>query len=113
MNANISIRGFVVGPVWWPAGVECFKPLDYDLTREDARFLEPGTLRDHILAATNDGDFQHCTIAQGELIIETTRRDKASAIVKRIRSWPLDRFPSIADCLHPGPDWWPEYGEDD
>lgn len=109
---NISIRGFIVGPIWWPAGAECYKRLSYDLTREDRRFLEPGTLRDHVLSATNDGDFQHATIALGELVIETRKRGAGRETVKR-RTWPLSRFPSIADCLHPDGDDWCPSGEDD
>lgn len=103
---QINITGFLVGPIWWPAGAECFKRLSYDVTREDARFLEPGTLRDHVLRATNDGDFQGCAIAQGELTITSTRCDGATRVT-RSRTWPLDRFPSIADCLHEDPDWFP------
>lgn len=103
--SRIEIRGFVVGPIWWPAGGECFKPLAYDLKDHDARFSEPGTLRDHVLRATNNGDFQSCTVAQGELVIERRVGNR-----RVIRSWPLSRFPSVADCLHPeGADWCPPY----
>lgn len=106
---NISLRGYVVGSIWWPVGAECFKPLNYSITREDQRFTEPGTLRDHVLRATNDGDFQSTTLAQAELVIE--RRNGARRV---IRSFPLSRFPSVADCLHPdGEDWFPDFGEDD
>jgi len=27
---NIALRGYIVGPIWWPAGAECFKDLHYD-----------------------------------------------------------------------------------
>lgn len=37
---DIRLTGYVVGPIWWPAGAECFKPLDYGITREDARMIE-------------------------------------------------------------------------
>lgn len=106
---SIELRGYVVGPIWWPAGAECFKDLRYNATDQNARWSEPGTLRDHVLAATRDGDFQNCTIAHGELVIE--RRQGSRRV---IRSFPLSKFPSIADCLHPeGDDWCPQYdGED-
>lgn len=106
---NISLRGYVVGPIWWPAGSECYKPLAYSITRENGRFTEPGTLRDHVLRATNDGDFQSCTLARAELVIERRQGNR-----RVIRSFPLSRFPSVADCLHPdGDDWCPQYdGED-
>lgn len=112
-DLQISIRGYVVGPIWWPSGAECFKPLSYNLTRENARFTEPGSLRDHVLAATNDGDFQSCTIACGELVVKRTSytTDAQQRITRKrcvTRIFPLSRFPSIADCLHPdGDDWCP------
>jgi hypothetical protein len=109
MITDISLRGFVVGPIWWPAGAECFKDLAYSITREDGRLTEPGTLRDHVLRATNDGDFQHCTIALGEIVVTCVRGRR-----KVQRSFPLRKFPSIADCLHPeGDDWCPSFPDDD
>jgi len=36
MNLQIEISGYLVGPIWMPA-VECYKPLRYDATREQAR----------------------------------------------------------------------------
>ena len=115
---TIELRGYLVGAIWWPVGAECWKDLAYDITREDARFSEPGTLRDHVLAATNDGDFQGCTIAQGELIAtsRTIAWDDSGRVLRettRRHHWPLDRFKSVADCLHDDPDWLPSYPEDD
>lgn len=108
MNLNISLRGYIVGPIWWPAGAECFKPLDYDITSESAR-MDGGTLRDHVLRATNDGDFQSATLAHAELVVE--RRNGSRRV---IRSFPLSRFPSVADCLHPeGDDWCPQTDMED
>lgn len=105
MITDIRIRGFVVGPIWWPAGAECYKPLDYSITREGVRMVpDRGTLRDHVLRATNDGDFQSATLARAKLIIERRRGSR-----RVIRSWPLSQFPSVADCLHPdGDDWCPQ-----
>jgi hypothetical protein len=103
MVTDISLRGFIVGPIWWPAGAECFKPLSYSITRE-SKLLDGGTLRDHVLRATNDGDFQHATLALAEIVIE--RRTGSRRV---IRSFPLSHFPSVADCLHPdGEDWCPQ-----
>jgi len=109
MITNISLRGFVVGPIWWPVGEECYKPLDYSITDQNARWSEPGTLRDHVLRATNDGDFQSCTLAQAELVVERRTGNR-----RVIRSFRLSRFPSVADCLHPdGDDWCPSFDADD
>lgn len=101
---SIELRGFIVGPIWWPADAECYKPLHYSVFD----FTERGTLRDHVLRATQDGDFQNATIAHGELVLE--RRTAGRRV---IRSWPLSKFSSVADCLHPdGDDWCPQ-GPDD
>jgi hypothetical protein len=115
MHTQITITGYLVGDIWMPA-IECWKRLDYDLTREEARFTEPGTLRDHILAATNDSDFQSCSIAHGELTVTrtTVSLDNHTRRTKRVtRSWPLEHFPSIRDCLHNDPDWWPTFDDEE
>lgn len=110
-DLQISIRGYIVGQIWMPT-TECYKRLDYDLTREDARFTAPGTLRDHVLRATNDGDFQSATLAHAELVV-TRRKREGTRTVTVTRAWPLSRFPSVADCIHPeGDDWCPQ-GDDD
>ncbi len=93
-HSKITISGFVVGPIWWPVGQECYKPFTYNVTREDESSTEPSSLRDHVLAITNDGDFQYCKIADGFLEI-TIRKPNRS----RSRVFELDIFPSIADCL--------------
>jgi len=100
---SISIHGFIVGQIWQPGCGECFKPLCYNIARQDKLWSEPGTLRDHVLCAVNDGDFQHATLAQADLVIERHQGNR-----RVIRSWSLSRFPSVADCLHPdGDDWCP------
>lgn len=115
MITEISIRGYLVGPIWWPVGEECWKDLCYDVLREEGRFSEPPTLRDHLnhLVAELGGDFQGCSIAQGELIIRTSRRDSAGATITRTRAWPLDRFPSAKDYCHSDPDWCPSFPGND
>jgi hypothetical protein len=108
MITDISLRGFIVGTIWMPA-VECYKPLNYSITREQARWSDPGTLREHVLAATNDGDFQSATLAHGKIVIERRTGNR-----RVIRAFPLSHFPSVADCLHPeGDDWCPQDNEDD
>lgn len=107
-TTRITLSGYLVGGIWWPVDVECWKTFKYDLTREDCRFTEPGTLRDHVLRIICDGDFQSASIAQGELTITVTKPGR-----KLSRAFPLSRFPSIADCLHPDPDWFPCFEEDE
>jgi hypothetical protein len=110
---TLELRGCLVGSIWWPTGAECWKELSYNITREDGRYSEPVSLREHVLAATNDGDFQSCSIACGELIAtRVTVKDGRRVTV--MRSWPLERFGSVADCLHPdGQDWFPMTADED
>ena len=105
MNYSISLSGYLVGPIWWPSE-ECYKRFDYNLTDEESRWSEPGTLRDHVLAITNDGDFQHCEIADGILEITTYKTNR-----RRSRIFDLSMFPSIADCIKS--DWCGPSFDDD
>jgi hypothetical protein len=95
--ANVSIKGYLVGGIWMP-NCECYKPLDYDCTRQQRRTEGKMTLRDHVLCATNDGDFQSCQIADGYLEI-SSRKTTDNRMVTRTRHYDLSKFPSIADCV--------------
>lgn len=92
--SSVIIRGTLVGGIWWPIGAECYKPLRYDATAEQRRTVGKMTLRDHVLSATNDGDFQSCRIADGTVEV-TVRRGPRT----RSRIFPLDMFPSVSDCV--------------
>ena len=92
-----TLLGYLVGDIWMPQ-TECWKDLAYDLTSEDARFTEPGTLRDHVLRATNDGDFQSCEIADGVLKTVATIR-KGERLYRRVRYTDLNACKSVADMV--------------
>ena len=94
MRTEIRITGYVVGPIWWPVGEECYKAFTYNVTNEKKRWSEPGTLREHVLAITNDGDFQGCEIADGTLEVTIYKPNRS-----RSRTFDLTLFPSIADCV--------------
>jgi hypothetical protein len=110
-RTDISIHGFLVGDIWMPM-TECWKDLFYNITSEDERWSEPGTLREHVCRATNDGDFRSAAIAQGELVV-TIRREAPQGTLTRSRSFPLSMFPSVRDMLHDDPDWFPPCDEGD
>lgn len=100
---SIRITGYLVGNIWMP-NIECWKHLDFDATDYEARCSAPLTLREMTLAATRDGDFQGCDIADGTLIVI---RRAENGFTHR-RSFALDRFPSIADMTRTdwdGPTW--------
>lgn len=112
-----TLRGYLVGPIWWPAGLECWKDLSVDLDSERYRFskqAERPDLEDMIshIIMREGGDFQSCTIAAAVIILSSTKR-VGRDVVKRTRCIPLDKFPSVKDWLHPDPDWCPAYAEDE
>lgn len=51
---SINIQGTIQGYIWWPQ-TECTKPFQYSVDKEE-------TLRDALLSATNDGDFQSACV---------------------------------------------------
>ncbi len=106
-HIEITITGYLVGSIWWPAGAECYRHFSYSLTREAPR-MGTRQLRDHVLAILRDGDFQSTSIAHGEVVI--TRIDAMGRRSSTLRkSVPLSKFPTLSDCLHPdGDDWCPQ-----
>lgn len=110
-TTKITLEGFLVGTIWMPA-TECWKDLNYDATAQQARTDGKMSLRDHALRATMDRDFQSCTIATGTLVIER-KTVVGSRVITRTRRFPLERFPSISDLVHPDPDWFPDFPDDD
>ena len=103
-----EISGYMVGPIWRPAGEECYKHVTHSCHDQDKLWSEPGTLRDHMeaLSMREGGDFQHCQLAVGELTLTIRKPNRT-----RSRTFPLSMFPSIADYLRE--DWdgpcWDDY----
>ena len=93
-QTQITINGYVVGEIWQPGCGECYKPFSYDVAWEDRLLSEPGTLRDHVLRITNDGDFQHCRIADGYLEATIYKPNRS-----RSRIFDLSTFKSVLDCI--------------
>jgi hypothetical protein len=113
MRYEYELRGYVVGDIWMPQ-TECFKPigLRFERSKTGPHNYNGGvfeSLRDAALHVTNDGDFQSCEIAQGELIVRQIQ-DKPNGRIVRERVIPLDAFPSVKDMTRD--DEWdvpPEY----
>lgn len=86
MITDISIKGYLIGAIWWPVGEECYKPISYSVTREDGRFSEPGTLRDHVLhmLMEHGGDFQNARVA-GEIVVTSEMVSDNRHVIKRRR----------------------------
>lgn len=90
------LAGYVVGPIW--SGAEAWKLLAYNITDEDRRFGQPGSLRDHVLAATNDGDFVSCKLADCELITLATI-NRGGRAYRRSHVVSLGDCPSVSDMV--------------
>lgn len=99
MITSASIYGEIQGDIWMPS-TTCVKHFDIS---EDAFLYSDGsrpTLRDMVLKATNDGDFQSANISWGFLRIEMTRQHVSGhGKFTRTREFDLRKFPSIADCI--------------
>lgn len=91
-----TLEGYLVGPIW--AGCEAHKPFAYNVALEDKLFLQPGSLRDHLLRVTNDGDFVSCEVADASLVTKAIIT-KGSRRYVRERVTPLERCKSVADMV--------------
>ena len=49
MSIDVTLSGYVFGPICWPAGAECFKRFTHRVTDEAPR-MGTRRLRDHVLA---------------------------------------------------------------
>jgi hypothetical protein len=82
-----------------PAAV-CTK--DFTVSEDDFRYSDGSrpTLRDMVLRATNDGDFQSANVSFGELVIEiiSLRKDSNGSVTRK-RYFDLRMFASIADSI--------------
>jgi hypothetical protein len=102
MTIQYQINGYLVGNAWMPSA-ECYKPLAYRFVREDSFRPSPfsdtqETLRDAMLEATRDGDFQSCDVADGFLTITKTVQ-RGATMRKVSRHFPLSMFASVSDMV--------------
>lgn len=101
IETSYQIHGYLVGEIWVPCE-ECEKTLSYKFVRKEATRPNPWTdardsLREALLAATNDHDFRSCR-AEGWLQVTRTRRT-GTGIHRHERFVDLAKFPSIADMV--------------
>ena len=82
----------------------CICTKDFNVSEDDFRYSDGSrpSLRDMVLRATGDGDFQSADVSQGQLTIEAIvpRRDGHGQISRK-RHFDLrsELFPSIADSI--------------
>ena|SRR3990167_7907180 len=60
---HFCLYGELRGEIWWPVGEEFKKDLEVKFSKDDKPWhFKADCLRDVLLRATNDGDFQSCVI---------------------------------------------------
>ena len=91
-QATITISGTYGGPIWMPACI-CAKRFKHTVAADD-------TLREAVLRVLNDGDFQSCSIAEGE--VNFIRRLPDRFHREHRRTLDISQFPSVADCVATG-----------
>ena len=101
LQTHATIRGQIQGTIWMPA-YTCTK--DFTVSEDDFRYSDGSrpTLRDMVLKATNDGDFQSAAVSFGHLTIEAIQpRKDGRGQVSRKCHFDLRLFPSVADSIVP------------
>lgn len=100
---RIVLSGGLVGPIWWPAGVECCKPVTIDL-RDLASRMDNPTMRELLLYVTqrHGGDFQGCDFTEDTTIVVSREVMTAQHLTVRARYWPITAFKSVADMVKVG-----------
>lgn len=97
-QTNVALIGVVVGRIWMPA-TECTK--DVSISESEFRYSDGSrpTLRDLALRATNDGDFQSCSLTADSFFEFQRVRRAGNTSVVRTRVMPVTAFRSVADCI--------------
>lgn len=59
-HTEAYLSGGICGPIWWPTGAMCGRPLRVDLHGKFRRFSEPASFRDVLesILMEHGGDFQ-------------------------------------------------------
>lgn len=90
----VFLSGHLIGPTWG-SGV-CTKEVDVCLQRKGAG----RQLLKWVEGLVKDGDFQHAKFARGTGLITFSRTKYAGrTLTRRMKSYSLDEFPSLAHLL--------------
>lgn len=99
-ETRISLEGALCGKIWWPVGQLFGKHLSHSFAADVRAWGGQGTLRDHVLRATNDGDFQGAELTADTFLVIQRISRKGATVKTRTRHFPVSMFPSIADCVN-------------
>lgn len=78
--------------------VTCAK--EFSLAESDFHYSDGSrpTIREMVLRATNDGDFQSCNILDATVTFKRSRVTATGTVV-RTRHMDIRQFPSVSDCV--------------
>ena len=91
-TSTTTLRGGIVGPIWWSAGVKFAKPLTVRLTRN-----EP--LHDEIARVLVDGDFQSSSLTADSFIEIVHLQQRGRTRIKRWRTVEIIDLPSLSKLV--------------
>ncbi len=99
---TVTVTGTIAGQIWMPA-VTCGKT--FKLTSQpgpwgDFHYSDGSrpTLREMILRATGDGDFQSCQVIDATVRFERVTQTLTGSKT-RTRNMDIRQFPGVADCV--------------
>jgi hypothetical protein len=108
---TVTLDGALVGPIWWPSGVEAELPLSVDLTREAARIVNAngsGLVDAVMTAVVGAGDFVSARLSRDSIVLIEHRRPTPHGWVARSRIVNVTDLPSLADFVVADADDSPE-----
>ena len=101
-TTTITLQGTIAGTIWMPAATcaKHFKVVDKPGPWGDFHYSDGSrpTIREMVLKATNDGDFQSCSIIDATVTVERRTAGRNGETVRR-RHFDIRQFPSVSDCV--------------
>lgn len=92
------VSGAVCGPIWWPAGAMCGRPLNYDIARGMSRNVDHGvSIRDTLLHVLmrEGGDFQSASFTSDTVV--RVERLSVKGGFRTVHVWERE-IGQLADC---------------
>ena len=105
MNAYTEayLSGGICGPIWWPVGELCGRPLRVNLQSKFKRFSEPATFRDVLesILMSEGGDFQAAKFtADTEIVFLRKTLNSEKTYQVRVRARELISEPDFSDLVN-------------
>lgn len=102
-HTTAYLSGAICGPIWWPVGELCGRPLRVDLHSCMRRFSTPATFADAVrsIAMEEGGDFQSASFT-ADTVIRIERRTPLAGGAYRVNVWEREllQLPACADWVN-------------